>query len=201
MGTRNLTIVINRKGETKVGQYGQWDGYPEGAGFIILEFLSRKSNREALEKAIEKTRFMNDEDDKEMGEFLKSIGSDDGWLTGEQSEKYKEKYPYLTRDHGAGILKTITESNDDEILLANQSSFAADSLFCEWAYVIDFQKETFEVYRGFNQEKLDENERFHNIEQEKNENYEPVRFSQSFTFDNLPTYQHFMEKYNNEEEE
>lgn len=27
MGTRNLTMLIS-DGETKVAQYGQWDGYP-----------------------------------------------------------------------------------------------------------------------------------------------------------------------------
>ena len=38
MGTRNLTMVI-ADAETKVAQYGQWDGYPEGQGKIALEFL------------------------------------------------------------------------------------------------------------------------------------------------------------------
>ena len=42
MGTRNLTMVINQEGETKVAQYGQWDGYPSGVGASVLSFLKNK---------------------------------------------------------------------------------------------------------------------------------------------------------------
>jgi hypothetical protein len=38
MGTRNLTMVIS-KGEYKIAQYGQWDGYPSGQGSVVLNFL------------------------------------------------------------------------------------------------------------------------------------------------------------------
>jgi hypothetical protein len=30
--------------------------------------------------------------------------------------------------------------------------FPLDSLFCEWAYIVDFDQEHFEVYRGFQKE-------------------------------------------------
>ena len=39
MGTRNLTMVY-LNGEYKVAQYGQWDGYPEATGCLILKFLT-----------------------------------------------------------------------------------------------------------------------------------------------------------------
>ena len=41
MGTRNLTMVIQDH-ETKISQYGQWDGYPEGQSLTILSFLQEK---------------------------------------------------------------------------------------------------------------------------------------------------------------
>lgn len=34
MGTRHL-IKVKYKGEIKVSQYGQWDGYPDGQGLDI----------------------------------------------------------------------------------------------------------------------------------------------------------------------
>ena len=40
MGTRNLTMVISN-GKTKVAQYGQWDGYPDGQGMTALSTLKR----------------------------------------------------------------------------------------------------------------------------------------------------------------
>lgn len=50
--------------------------------------------------------------------------------------------------------------NSDIIGLVNSEEFAADSLFCEWAYVIDLDKNTFEVYQGFNKKPIDKTERF-----------------------------------------
>ena len=31
MGTRNLTMVIQDQ-QTRIAQYGQWDGFPDGQG-------------------------------------------------------------------------------------------------------------------------------------------------------------------------
>ena len=38
MGTRHQQMVINQKGEIKLSQYGQWDGYPSGQGKDILTY-------------------------------------------------------------------------------------------------------------------------------------------------------------------
>ena len=41
MGTRHHQKVINKKGELKISQYGQWDGYPSGIGSALAAFLSQ----------------------------------------------------------------------------------------------------------------------------------------------------------------
>jgi len=72
---------------------------------------------------------------------------------------WQKFYPELSRDTGGDILKLIMFKNKTK--LKNSLNFAADSLFCEWAYVIDLDKNTYEVYKGFNKEPLDESERFY----------------------------------------
>ena len=49
MGTRNLTMVISQE-KTKVAQYGQWDGYPEGQGVKILSILKKVDMSELKKK-------------------------------------------------------------------------------------------------------------------------------------------------------
>ena len=41
MGTRNL-IIVKLKGEVKVSQYCQWDGYPTGQGADLAKFIQNK---------------------------------------------------------------------------------------------------------------------------------------------------------------
>ena len=59
MGTRNLTMVIDRAGKLKVAQYGQWDGYPSGQGATILAFAKDKEKMAKLEKRLSSVRFYN----------------------------------------------------------------------------------------------------------------------------------------------
>lgn len=146
MGTRNLTMVISGE-KTKVAQYGQWDGYPEGQGATIFEFL-KTTDLDQFRKRLESTRFMTEDDEKEVTDFLSSIGSDNGWLNMEQAEKYHEAYPLLSRDNGAGVLQMMMESKDDIVKLKDSTSFKEDGLFCEWWYKIDLDKMTLGVYDG-----------------------------------------------------
>jgi hypothetical protein len=39
MGTRHL-IAAKIDGVYKLAQYGQWDGYPDGQGVAVLDFLA-----------------------------------------------------------------------------------------------------------------------------------------------------------------
>lgn len=193
MGTRNLTMVIY-KGETKVAQYGQWDGYPSGQGSTALEFLLNNDLNKFKQK-LDLCNFIDKSPrkQKEMENFLKKIGSENGWMNGEQAEKYHKKYPYLTRDNGAKILDLINDHKTEKtIWLNNSEEFAADSLFCEWAYVIDFDKNTFEVYEGFNKTPLTKEDRFFYLKGEND--YEPVKMLKAYDLNNLPrTTQIFVE--------
>ena len=151
MGTRHTTMVIAGE-KTKVAQYGQWDGYPSGQGKTVLKIIRRMKRYNQFPtflKQLEKVRFMTKKDDKAMDVFLKSIGSNDGWMTDEQAVLYHKRYPYMNRDHGATILDLIYHSKHDEILLADSTDFASGKGFgCEWVYVINLDKMTLTFYDG-----------------------------------------------------
>lgn len=196
MGTRNLTMVIY-DGKTRVAQYGQWDGYPRGQGATVLSFLKKNKSplkMKAFKEKLLEAKFIDEAKRKEIKSFCKSIGSTNGWMTMEQADKYKEKYPLLSRDNGAKVLEMIMKTEEKDLWLDDSTDFAADSLFCEYAYVIDLDKGKLEVYTGFNKTPLSKEERFFYLTEEAKKDhiegttkYSPIRLAVEYPLDKLPT--------------
>jgi len=209
MGTRHLLMVISKK-QTKVAQYGQWDGYPSGQGVSILKFLFNVDLKE-FQNRVDKLRFMNDNDYKELKAFYKSIGvKKNGGFDIKQNALIQKKYYHLSRGCSSDILPLIMgETIETEIygevkpqkisinydvrFLEDESNFVNDSLFCEWAYVIDLDKKTFEVYKGFNKRPLGKTQRFYSVNQNKSEyGYYAVRLAKKYSLNNLPKERDFL---------
>lgn len=191
MGTRHLTMVIHNH-ETKISQYGQWDGYPESQGVTVLSFLKEKENIDKLKEILPKIRFENEQDIKEKEEFSKSIGAREEWVNIPQADLYKQKYPLDSRDIGGAILEKLLEyQNEDEIVLVDAEGFAADSLFCEWAYVVDLDNYTLEVYRGFNESRLTSKDRFYNLHK-VHQRFYPIKILKTFSLEKLPDVEKFV---------
>ena len=187
MGTRNLTMVIKSK-RTRVAQYGQWDGYPEGQGATILNFL-RECDMERFKKRVETgVHFLTTAEQKKRKTFLESIGSKNGWMNMDQADKWHQEFPYDSRDIGGEILRMIYDSNE-KVGLVNSANFAKDGLFCEWAYVVNLDTMKLEVYDGFH-ESGDENSRFGN--EPGDGGYAPVQPVMEFDLNNLPTEEEFV---------
>lgn len=212
MGTRNLTMVISGK-ETKVAQYGQWDGYPEGQGLTILKFL-RRVNLPKFKERVNTLQFATQKDLDVINEYIEKRAAVNSW----NAYEAWGKYAYLNRDMGGMILTAIMgnpvkmsdgvgEYKEHEFsvkLVQDSSIFAADSLFCEWAYVIDLDKGTFEVFKGFNKTPLGKGQRFRymqdlNWHMDKKDDgtlysngYYPVRHLATFKLKDLPTPQEFL---------
>lgn len=123
MGTRHLQTVINKEGEVKLQQYGQWDGYPEGQGIDILKFL-RNSNLEKYQSQVDKLKQITDEQKNE-------INKDENW---------NKNYPYLSRDCGANIHKMI---EDGDVKFVNFMPVDEANKWCEGFFTIDFSKNIF----------------------------------------------------------
>jgi hypothetical protein len=190
MGTRNLTVLVS-EGEIKIAQYGQWDGYPDYMGINILKFL-REFDVEIMKKQVKNVIFVDENKQKEIDLYLKEIGSTNGYLNNEQSDLYNEKYKFLNRSIGSDILEMVyDEEYNKPMLLNNSITFSGDSLFCEWAYVIDLDKNLFEVYEGFNKNELNENDRFFKYTIE-NEEYHPIKLKKEFPLNVLPSDEEFL---------
>lgn len=186
MGTRNLTCVIHNS-EFKVAQYCQWDGYLEGQGLQIVNFLITRDLDLFKEKLIKFVNLVSTEDAwRSAPEKFRSKTS----LSVREYEELKNLAPHLIRDTGAGILDIIYNLNS-EINLADDHLFAADSLFCEWAYVINLDNSTLEIYKGFNKAPLLTDERFSKIQSRKDSEYLQVKQYRVLSFDGLK------ESYNN----
>lgn len=170
MGTRNL-IAVYKDGIHRIAQYGQWDGYPEGQGRTVLEFLNDKSAvwqmREYRLRKDEGIRFLTDDEIEKLNAEKNPIAH----------------RPQLSRNIGAGVLKLA--ATVDNLVLVDSIKFAADSLFCEWAYVIDFDTNVLEVYKGFNTKPAVG--RFKDFPIETGSEYYPVTLIKSYPLDDLPT--------------
>lgn len=154
MGTRNLTmVVLNQK--PVIAQYGQWDGYPEGQGQTVLDFLHREDfDLARFKDKLKRCRFMTADDDVDaLNDILRNPPE---WArTG-----HKRGVSYLSRDAAAEVLGFIYDTERDEIVLVDESAFATDGLMCEWVYVIDLDVEQVEAYKGFYQSAPSEQQRF-----------------------------------------
>lgn len=192
MGTRNLTCVI-KDGKVRVAQYGQWDGYPSGNGIKIVDFINTVDMKKFTEQ-IEKTCFLSEEKREELWkDFIKTIKVktdkelmqlEKGYLNLDQSNKWKEFAPTMSRDIGASILEIILNSNKEKIYLINQFEFGKDSLFCEWAYIVNLDNNTLDCYSGFNKVKEKQADLWY-IE-EPDDEYYGISFLKSYPFGQLP---------------
>ncbi len=230
MGTRNL-IAVHSDGEYKLAQYCQWDGYPSGQGVDALGFCREHlQTEEGIARFKEKLELVEFPPEEKIDEFYASVGSTNGWMTMDQSREFNDKYPYFSRDHGARILhyvmaapemrpKQVMEKvgtfpmptwqlveNDENlpVMTTHQLDFAGDSLFCEWAYVIDLDKRTFEAYSGFNKKSVPEGQRFAHLKGTSGHDgtkYHPVVLAAQWPLSELPSEKVFLSVLEPDEEE
>lgn len=123
MGTRHRQAVITKEGEMKIQQYGQWDGYPDGQGKDILNYL-RNGNLDKYQENLNKVPLINDEQ-------IDEVNKDSNWT---------KNYPYLSRDCGSNIHQMI---EDGDVKFVQHTDLEECEKWCEGFYTIDFQKGVF----------------------------------------------------------
>jgi hypothetical protein len=139
MGTRGAYGFI-KNGVEKI-TYNHFDSYPSYLGVEVCEFIEKNINDldkifyqlEMIYEAVEPTL--------EQSELCKSLGLWRDVSTG------KDWYSHLRNAQGdlSWYAKGLT-------FMIEASSFLKDSLFCEWAYIINLDTSKLEIYRGFNKD-------------------------------------------------
>ena len=162
MSTRSLVMVVVDK-QVKIAQYGDSDGYPSVEGVNVLGFLNKIQGRKA--------------------EIVDKIRKIEFYTAKELDKAATQNHPELNLS-ASEILHYLLDHDVKKVV--NSSDFANDSLFCQWCYVIDFDKSTFEVYKGLNKKPLYSIDRFYNKGTHKSAYY-PVKIVKSFNLNNLPS--------------
>jgi hypothetical protein len=135
MGTRNLTVVKDKAGTTRIAQYGQWDGYPQHSGLKALDFLRDEILKDNLLQRLTLVQFISD---KECDELYNSSKSSTDW----ENKEFLNEYPGLHRDTGVDILLAVASATETLKTIDN-TEFAKDELFCEGIYEVDFSTNNF----------------------------------------------------------
>lgn len=171
MPTRYLTVVV-KDGNTAIAQYGHFDGYPSGKGKEILETL-RCDTAQYIAKQLHRCVLLSD---AEYRSYFKNHMLDEDALA--------EAHPNFWWEDGAALLKVLLET-DLQLTIYSDYSFGYDSIQCEWAYVVDYDKQVFEIYKGWNQHPLAPNDRFYYNGYQRDGFY-PVRMVAEYSLNALP---------------
>ena len=196
MGTRHLIAVVC-DGAYRIAQYGQWDGCPGGQGVTMLKFargLDTQDKLDAFRASVRATRFLTPEERQAMwraylSERHPTVSPEAGFVPFEVVGGFSRLHPELSRDTGARICRLV---QDGATCLQDGIAFAADSLFCEWAYVLDLDANTLEVFKGFNKVPLADDERFAFLNDKLDGEYHPVRLVASWPLHALPAKDAFL---------
>lgn len=138
MATKHLLALV-KDGEFKAAAFGRWDGMPKTFGTAVMTGLTPE--------LIESVRANLDLVDTSL------------IMDGVKAPIHEnDMYPNSGFDFQACfILKTVNDLTQRTVV-PGCLNIAVDS-FCEWVYVIDFDKNTFEVHSQYAQN-LDEPNRF-----------------------------------------
>lgn len=192
MGTRHL-ILVYYNGAYHIAQYGQWDGYPSGQGLTVLRFCRDPTNLASLAAALAaalvyeptpaqleawdaEAAALQDEYDAQVEEHYGrraqqlANGADKGaWLDEVDTRPAKPMQrvcPSVSRETGAGVLALVAGARGERVPVVREVGFVADTLFCEWAYVVDLDEGVLEVWSaGVGPEEGLESGRFEGLEE------------------------------------
>lgn len=190
MGTRGSVCLVN--GGKTVALYNHFDSYPEGLGVEILNLLRGKNLAARIREVLPGVVTVSN--DEILAIAYELAGGKDVYEKmnmRESNSLYNKACESLQPMHDltdiAGFLEDLCDGNVQSGYKIKVSPyFPADSLFCEWGYVIDTDKGVFEIYKGFNMTPVGKEERFSYLEEFCENGYHPIRMVCAFSLEDLP---------------
>jgi hypothetical protein len=140
MGTRGA-VGFRANNQDKV-QYNHFDSYPAGLGSEVLAFI-QSSTPEKLKEIANRIVVV----DQKIPPTDEQIAECADWTDLSVSERSTSDW-YCVLRKAQGNLGAYV---DGLRYMLNAESFLLDSLFCEYAYIINTDENVLEFYSGFNQ--------------------------------------------------
>ena len=145
MGTRGcIGVVVDG---TFKGSYNHFDSYPEALGVAMVEQAQTIARDIDRYRVLAKELRLVDEDDKvskdDFDKYRHLRGERSNGLSRSGHNPDTEWYSLL-RDMQGELVKSLEAG-----VMLDGSTFPHDSLFCEFAYAVNFDDGTLEMYQGF----------------------------------------------------
>ena len=177
MGTRHITAVV-AEGEFVVAQYGQWDGYPTGAGNDIVAIISGK-----IDQLKASLKHIVPVESDTVERYWTECGAQEWGADMETCQRFKAKHMTLDRDTGPDVLNILIHT-EVPVELYLDVDFIGNGLFCEWVYVVDLDSNTFEIYQGSGIQIYPN--RFSSMFEGRTNGYYPPKLVATYPLDDLP---------------
>lgn len=198
MSSKGLAVII-LDGEVKCAQIAYEDTSPLYGGANLVHFLKKSIRRDFLTRLNSCKLLTNEQAQSKITALNLNVDQVHNQAYSEDAKKLTKQYPGLSPWLGFNVFETIQNSSLGLELL-NSYDFAADSLNCNWVYVVDLDKGTFEIYEGFNSEPLNPTDRFFNLTAISDKlktagAYYPVKLVKSYALDKLPSKELFQAEF------
>jgi hypothetical protein len=154
MGTRGL-IGFQINGNV-IGAYNHFDSYPEVTGRKVAKAVAQITDPTRLDSYIERARNIRCVDDRDQPtaedvEQARKLNLIDTEVSGQTVDEY-----YVILRGAQGDLKMYLDLG----VIPEASDFGKNSLFCEFAYLYNFDRNVIECFFGFNHDPEQQDERF-----------------------------------------
>lgn len=192
MGTRG-SYGFRKNGVDKL-TYNHFDSYPSWLGRTVIEFCKNNTIDEMNE--VYDNIFMVDRNsiptELQIKECIENGFADFSVST----QKNTDWYCLLRNCQGnLECLKNIKPNSFAYMI--NNSDFIKDSLWCEYAYIINLDDEVLEFYKGFQKEPQEENR----YGTEKNDGYYPCKLCLTVPLNEIEDIDKIIEMMESDEED